>query len=173
MQQNLHYFIYILMILVLNTTKKRTYIILKKPSKHNTHVKLIDKAIHFLASLYTKIIKANKLISACQSIWIMYFKKWTTSKRLFQNMLTPIIIWILNRQSTVSELMLGTSIYIPLSLPRKKQYMYQIVVGTFLYYTWALDNKMLRTSNDTWTQQAYPIQKIMEKIQQLLDYGNT
>ena len=49
----------------------------------------------------------------------------------------------------------------------------QSVIGTFLYYTRALDCTMLLALNQMYTQQAQPTQNNMKTVQRLLDYANT
>ena len=46
-------------------------------------------------------------------------------------------------------------------------------MGTFLYYTRALESTILTALNDIVSQQALPTVKVKQKIQQLLDYANT
>ena len=49
----------------------------------------------------------------------------------------------------------------------------QQVVGVFLYYTRALDITMLPALNQIGSQQTQPTQRVMKKIQRLMDYTNT
>ena len=60
----------------------------------------------------------------------------------------------------------------PLLSEKQTKYIQQ-VVGTFLYYARALDSTMLPALNDIGSQQAAPTQKVMNKLQQLMDYANT
>ena len=46
-------------------------------------------------------------------------------------------------------------------------------MGTFLYYARSLDSTILPALNDISSQQAHPMIKVKEKIQQLMDYANT
>ena len=53
-----------------------------------------------------------------------------------------------------------------------KKYIQQ-VLGRFLYYTWAIDMKVLLALNDIATQQAKPTKSTMKRVHQLLDYMAT
>ena len=63
---------------------------------------------------------------------------------------------------------------IPPPLPDSKGTKYiQKAVGSFLFYSRALNSIMLPDLNDIRTQQAVPTLQSKEHIQQLLDYVNT
>ena len=49
----------------------------------------------------------------------------------------------------------------------------QSAVGCFLYYARALDSTMLPALNQIASQQAQPTQRVLTKVQRLLDYANT
>ena len=50
-----------------------------------------------------------------------------------------------------------------------KKYIQQ-VLGSFLYYAWAIDMKILPALNDKATQKAKPTESTMKRVHQLLDY---
>ena len=57
----------------------------------------------------------------------------------------------------------------PTLVPKEIKYI-QLVVGTFMYYTQALDGIMLPAINDISSQQAPPTANTMNKSKKLLDY---